>query len=1425
VGCGFAQSYAATGGCISEELTLLGCSSGGGLRIIDRAAGRWGKKAWLAIEGIIGDAGWLKMDSEPVFVGRQAELERFREILKDPKGQAVIVVGNRGMGKTWLVDRMGSIAQRHPDLKCGWMRNEVTSNDTPNSRMALMMDNAFEASSAKAGSFDDVPWIRKQWMALLKLVKLIPGVKLVVKALGEKPEHIFELWKSLERNPRKDPREQFLERLRLISTRMGKNGRAIFVVDPEKYMRKESDQDWAIVVRELPDKIKFIFAQRPDDVLVGSDVMRELNNVVQIPEDKLDELEPEAVNELAHLEVGDCGYTEKELRDGLGRYEGYPYALGAALELIKAGVRMEELPKQPKPVQFAEAQWQKVCEIGDDAMRLFESYAVLGSGVSDDVVEAVSGIGTTARKRLEKNRFLKGLLREEGGGKRIYHAISRDFILDRVTLDERRGYAKRAAAFILGRGDRGFFEKARLLDLVHNPEWACAEIADELHKAFKADEPLACYFYERNDFSEEPSSEWVESLKSAGEFEGLGHIGDGENVSNADWLRAKYLGRVAGDVPEDVFTIISEVEPEDERIQSLLIEAVGNMPNEWAERGYPAIKSWLGTRKSFVWYWGGEASAKLMLRLLDVNTEVAFKIARLLLEVWYDPEGQASVSSSRKIGARFDEDGYGELMLKYYEKVWTLHPCRAATLLVETLAKCLEELRQEGDDEAGDWLNVGENLDEPRRFETSYESTIVQGICLAGKEMIEKQEEKVEDFLDDLRSRKGLIFRRIELHLLRFVPDGVYDERINEIIGDREYFDEGRLDHEYDLLLKEKADIISQEVKNRYVGWINGLKVDDLERFREWYLRTRKREYAEEELEQYESGIRAKRLYAVRDVFPELFAEYKKKSGWTDADLMPLPMVGMASEISGSEGSPKTKEEMLGMSVEDVLEFVSNPENYKEPEDGEHRWHSVASGLAYTLQQVIAERALDYVCAEPEDIMKLGGDFVARYFNGIMNGLSEKDVEGFPWDRFFGLAKRAIDEYRNDDEASRIFQPLTWCVQKSFGEGRNSLKYGEDDIDAVYEIINSLLELKEEKDESYTENPVQIRCNSFTGGAVMISLSLGIICKRDYSEKYVGGFRENIRGLFNRVLDDIRTSWTVCTFGSDLARIYWLDAEWVEDRIEDILSDDLWDTVWKTYLIWSRPSQKVFAFLAEKGIYGKAIGRIGISAKEKDRKDVDKELAKHVVIAYFNGWLEPDEHQIKEQFLDKAPDGLRAHATRFFTTGFKGLKEEEQADEKTVERLKGYWESRLQVIEKAPKDHLQEAMAFAYWTVNSAFGADETFALVGRTLEITGGKLDRNRDVYNFIDSVCDIAEGYEVQAIECMRKVLGNEDVGLHFGLYEEKLTALLTRIVSEDVGSDAVKASIGLIHDLGRLHVYKFRDMLGALQEKSGGGDRTAG
>jgi len=366
------------------------------------------------------------MAEERIFVGRKKELEQFGKVLEEPKGQAVIVVGQAGMGKTWLVNKMAEVAENHPDLKCGWVRYEVTPTDSVDSTMALMMDNAFEAAQVTEGSFDGTERRLEQWRSFLNVF------------------NIGDLTMSLRRDQAKNTREQFLERLELVSKRMPENGRAVFIIDPEKYLQKESDYAWGLVVDRLPDKVKFLFPQRPEDVLVQGEGLDRCDNVIRIPEGELKPFDEQNIEELVSIQLERTPELEEEVRSSVKRSDKSPYAVTGTLELItSAGMKAEDLAQYLTQEDVAEAQWRGICERGDGAVRLFKAYAILEVAVPDDVVEAVSGLKSSERKKLLKDKFLRGLLREENSG-RIYHVILADYIVGQISEAEKKEYHGRA---------------------------------------------------------------------------------------------------------------------------------------------------------------------------------------------------------------------------------------------------------------------------------------------------------------------------------------------------------------------------------------------------------------------------------------------------------------------------------------------------------------------------------------------------------------------------------------------------------------------------------------------------------------------------------------------------------------------------------------------------------------------------------------------------------------------------------------------------------------------------------------------------------------------------------------------------------------------------------------------------------------------
>jgi len=392
-----------------------------------------------------------------IFVGRKAELEQFKEVLKNPKGQAVLVVGQAGMGKTWLVNEVAERMENKSALKCFSLRYEVTPTDPANTVMTDIMNDAADAiDSVRNKARKYVERNKQKLAALFGVGGLIPIVGSRVKAVGDL------LISLTERDKAGNVRKQFIDILQRLSNSMPDEGRVIFIIDPEKYMQQESDYAWGLVVDKLPSKIKFVFPQRPEDVLVQGEGLARCNNIVCIPEGELKKFDEETIEELVSARSERMPELIEEMRTSAKRSDKTPYSVTGTLELIAgAGMKAEELAQYLSQEEVARAQWRGICNKGKEAKKLFEAYAILEVGVPDDVVNVVSGLKATTRKRLQKDSYLKGLLREEGEGKRIYHAILADYILGQIGEDEQKEYHSRAVEVYRGKLEKAEKEQIR----------------------------------------------------------------------------------------------------------------------------------------------------------------------------------------------------------------------------------------------------------------------------------------------------------------------------------------------------------------------------------------------------------------------------------------------------------------------------------------------------------------------------------------------------------------------------------------------------------------------------------------------------------------------------------------------------------------------------------------------------------------------------------------------------------------------------------------------------------------------------------------------------------------------------------------------------------------------------------------------------
>jgi len=208
--------------------------------------------------------------------------------------------------------------------------------------------------------------------------------------------------------------------------------------------------------------------------------------------------------------------------------------------------------------------------------------------------------------------------------------------------------------------------------------------------------------------------------------------------------------------------------------------------------------------------------------------------------------------------------------------------------------------------------------------------------------------------------------------------------------------------------------------------------------------------------------------------------------------------------------------------------------------------------------------------------------------------------------------------------------------------------------------------------------------------------------------------------------------------------------------------------------------------LAEKGKYAYSISKIGKYGEGVGfAKDIDEGLVQHLMIAYFNDWIEWN-NPILRQFFRDAPPKLRGKAADFLKTGFSDIRKENDAAriKEKGKRVKLYWEERLKAMTLNPKLNSDEAIEFVDWVEDTLIEPEITLKLTFETLKLTEGKLGQSRDEVNLVKGVCEIGKDNELLALQCMNKMMVGRPEWISLSIYEKELKAFLEHVIGlEDV------------------------------------------
>ena len=554
---------------------------------------------------------------------------------------------------------------------------------------------------------------------------------------------------------------------------------------------------------------------------------------------------------------------------------------------------------------------------------------------------------------------------------------------------------------------------------------------------------------------------------------------------------------------------------------------------------------------------------------------------------------------------------------------------------------------------------------------------------------------------------------------------------------------------------------------------------------------------------------KAREIYLVKDVFPDQYKEYKAKSKREEGEIAPKPMVGHARWVDPAEGAPLSIEEMEKMEPEEVVAYIVDEDKWKDKKSTSF-FNTPEEALISAFGKVVQQQVERYIKLSPDDLLKLKPKFLTYYFDGIWIALREKEVDSGSWENILETAKNIIEKKGQEKEFEYCFKNILNLIGHKLDQ-----KTSKEHHKLIWSIIEPLTKYEYNPDNivkpESEKDPYDECINCVQGKAFELAIRFGIGCKKELSDYYEKTLSKQLRNVFDFIANKDSVAKVVCVFGVWFVQLHWIEESWIQKNLDLILCKEnikRWDAFWGSYVTWGRPAQKAFNLLAERGKYKNAIEKIGEKNSFRYRKDTEEGLAEHLIIAFFNKWIDFDNELLKG-FFCKAPAELRGYAANFMTTVFKHIKEstEIKEDEKREygERFKLYWQSRLDEISKAPKENIEETQEFAGWVKDSLFSNKETLDLLYKTLDLSNGKIGERVHSVEFVEGIYEAAKGNEIRAIQCLKMAFNDPEMRMYSQVYKEKLDAFFELIISlPNDYSDVVdirKEAIVLVDNIGRL------------------------
>lgn len=926
------------------------------------------------------------------------------------------------------------------------------------------------------------------------------------------------------------------------------------------------------------------------------------------------------------------------------------------------------------------------------------------------------------------------------------------------------------------------------------------------------------------------SAAWLEPLHAEGFFKLPYPSAPDEhgNLAHVHWPHSRFLIRMAGTgderVQEKVLSIFLTIDTENISVHEDRIEAALVMPGVMAAELAEKERAWIETQPHLFGLYPDKLGKLLSHLASQQQTDAAIELLMAVTKISPDPREEDSTEKHRfwhpKPTTKINDWEYRLILTNALSVLVANAPLQTLTLFCNSLETAVRLSRRPGEREGPDdysdtWR---EYLGSSSR--DGIENILVSAVRKVAEQIVKDDSQLTPDVIRTLELHNWLIFKRLTFHTLKLHP---IPELVVELLTNRSNYDQRGLLEEYLELAKDNFHLLSTGQQDEILGWMN--EDPDIE-----VIKKNSEEWLGEVLSEEDARLqiiqrKLRRFTPLKDVLPERWrARY---DDWLTKVARPdqAPFSQPSVETTWGLDTPKTREELSQMSVEDVVTFLRG---WRRPQDNSDLRQPSPEGLGRELSAVVADRP-DQFASIAQSLIGLRPTYVRSLLSGLTTAVN--NGAAMSWVPVLSLCGWVLEQPRGETDKSDLLEDHGWGAtrQQILRLISGGLEKKQSELEfacrsQVWSLLDVLIEDPDPIHDNETSQGEDVDwisrgINSVRGDALQTVIRYALWTKRyldnaNEKRELRASFEDmpEVRAALERHLDltNDQSLAIRSIYGRWIPWLCWLDSTWLSENLKRIFPQEpeleqFQRVAWESYIGWTEAYSMVLPILKEE--YLRATDRIGTRSPRQgsSRSNPDKRLAEHLMVFYAHGAIELKRDELFRKFFEKASGSLRGHA--IWSVGF-GLREtKEELPDEVLDRIQVLWRWRLDEGKADPDANREELQQFGWIYVSRKLDDIWSLETLHDTLTVSKG-INPDSDV---VEVLAQVASRNLKTAVECLRLIVESTTEDWKIRYWERHIRAMLSGALQGD-DSEIATIAEDLVNRLAARGETQFEDLLPA-------------